>query len=215
MSRRPTHDEIIELWTSGARVPLETVKGHPSGDVFDPEVPIRVLGKEDGWGGRLQVGDAAMMQALTDYAGCRRAEIGEIRLLNRRMLQVNSSYNIERINQGVDHNPLFMNPRDMADRCIDDGEEVEVASAAGTVRAVVQLDPSVMAGTASISHCFGDAPDNDSDDDVRTIGSAVNRLNSVKFLRDPYSGQPQMANLPVTITRVSPRSDSASGEQLA
>lgn len=211
MSRRPTHDEIIELWTRRARTPLETVKGHPSGVILDPEEPVTVLPKEEDWQGRLCVGNAEMMRALAEYLSTPSDHPRqELRLLNRRMIQVNSSYNIDRISRGISNNPLFMNPADMAARELSDGDEVDVASVAGKVRALVKGDVSVMTGTASMAHCFGEA--SDSDPGVRAAGTAVNRLNAVDFPRDPYTGQPQMANIRITVSPVSAGKSGMSSE---
>ncbi|WP_413796953.1 molybdopterin-dependent oxidoreductase [Streptomyces iranensis] len=210
MSRRPTHDEIIELWTQRARVPLETVKGHPHGGIFDPGEPVAVLPREEGWQGRLSVGNAEMMHALADYRGGDAGQARDgLRLLNRRMIQVNSSYNLDRINRGITNNPLFMNPEDMAILGLADDDEVDVASGAGEVRALVKSDASVMTGTASMAHCFGDAPDTDLD--VRVSGTAVSRLNAADFPRDPYTGQPQMANIRITVHPVGPPRHTAAG----
>jgi anaerobic selenocysteine-containing dehydrogenase len=201
MSRRPTHDELIELWTKYGPTPLAEVKARPSGGYFPPAEPVRVGAKDAGWSGRLNVADANMMRDLAAIAAEQPADLAadEFRLLNRRGLQINSSYNIGKINLGRFHNPLFVNPSDLAALGMEDGDEVEVATSVDAVRAIVEADESVLPGSVSMLHCFGDTPD---EDDLLTKGSAVNRLLSATAPRDAYSGQPLMANLPVRIRRL-------------
>ena len=206
MTRRPTHDEILERWTATARVPLATVKEQPSGGLFPPDEPVLVGPKDNGWTGRLEVANAQMMRDLGEAAAehSSPAPVAAFRLLNRRGLQINSNYNIGKVNRGRFFNPLFVNPDDLAMLGLTEGAEVEIRSARGGIRAIAQADRTVMRGTVSMQHCFGDAPSND--EDVVRTGSPVNRLLSVKFARDPYSGQPVMSNVAVRISAV----DSAS-----
>jgi anaerobic selenocysteine-containing dehydrogenase len=202
MSRRPSHDEILDLWTKAARVPLDDVKARPSGAYFPPDEPVRVGPRDAGWTGRLNVGEALMMRDLADVAAERPAaiEAGELRLLNRRGVQINSAYNIGKVNGGRFDNPLFMNPADLAALNLESGDEVEVASEWDAVRALVESDDSVRPGSVSMWQCFGDIP---GEDDLAAKGAAVNRLLSVGLPRDAYSGQPLMANLPVRIRKLS------------
>ncbi len=202
MARRPSHDEVLELWTSTSRVPLSEVKKHPSGALFPPSEPITIGPRDEGWTGRLDVGNGQMMNDLsavsTEY--WQKPQAGEFRLLNRRGLQVNSNYNIGKINRGRFYNPLFIHPDDLALLGAEDGREVEICSAQGSIRAIAHADGTIMRGTVSMQHCFGDAPSM-TEDTART-GSAVNRLLSFEFERDPYTGQPLMSNVAVTITSV-------------
>jgi len=201
MSRRPTHDELLELWTQRARTPLSEVKARPSGAYFPPDEPVRVAPKEAGWTGRLNVGDARMMADLAEVAAKPLADstTETFRLLNRRGVQINSAFNVDKVNRGRFYNPLFVNPADLAALGLEDGDEVEIASEAGAVRVVAEADESVRRGSVSMYQCFGDAPEGD---DLLGKGSSVNRLLSTDAPRDPYSGQPLMANLPVKIRRL-------------
>jgi len=198
MARRPTHDEFIERLTQGSRVPLAEVKAHPGGGLFPPEEPVRIAGKDPGWTGRLNVGDTRMMcdlAAILAEPG-QDADGGGFRLLNRRGIQINSSFNIASVNRGRFDNPLFVNPDDLSALGLDNGTEVEVASATDRVRALVKADPSMPRGAVAMAHCFGGAPGDEPSD---FPGAPVNRLLSVKAPRDPYTGQPLMANMPVSI----------------
>ncbi len=56
MGRRPTHEELFEILTRNARVPLAEVKKHPHGAFF-PATGLVVAEREPGWTGRLDVGN--------------------------------------------------------------------------------------------------------------------------------------------------------------
>jgi anaerobic selenocysteine-containing dehydrogenase len=121
---------------------------------------------------------------------------GAFRLLNRRGIQINSSFNIASVNRGKFHNPLFVNPDDLSALGLNSGAEVELSTGTDRVCALVEADPSMPRGAVALAHCFGGAP---GDEDPRFHGAAVNRLLSLKAPRDAYTGQPLMANVPVRI----------------
>jgi hypothetical protein len=57
-----------------------------------------------------------------------------------------------------------------------------------------------------MTHAFGGPPDRDHE--VRTIGSSTNRLLTIDRDLQPYTGQPQMSNIPVSVQRVDALPDS-------
>jgi hypothetical protein len=63
---------------------------------------------------------------------------------------------------------------------------------------VAGKDDSVREGTVSMSHAYGDLPG--ADDDVRSLGSNPGRLVANDDFYDPYSGQPRVSNIPVSIS---------------
>lgn len=202
MARKPTSDELLELMTARARVPLAEVKRHPHGAHFPPEEPVVVEAKDAGWEGRLQVGHPLMMRDLraahgVDDVAAAVAEGFPFRLLVRRMHQINSSLHTPAIDRGRPYNPAFVHPDDLARLGVADGDEVDIVSARATVRAIVAGDTTLRPGLVSMAHCFGGGPDDD--DRVREIGSAANRLLSADQVFEPYTGQPLMSNVPVDI----------------
>lgn len=52
-----------------------------------------------------------------------------------------------------------------------------------------------------MSHSWGDVPE--SDEEFLRIGSTTGRLIANDEMYDPYSGQPRMSNVPVSIVRSS------------
>ena len=60
MIEKPSTDELFEMVTKGARIPLEEVRKHPAGAIF-PDPKVVVAPKDAGWEGRLDVGNEVMM----------------------------------------------------------------------------------------------------------------------------------------------------------
>jgi anaerobic selenocysteine-containing dehydrogenase len=207
MEDRPTTDELIELMTAQARVPLDVVKQNPHGALFPPDPPILVAAKDPGWEGRLDVGNPLMLadlRAIVDGGDpAARADGYAFRLLARRMHQLNSSLHTPAIDRGRPYNPTFMHPDDLSDLGLVDGEVVEITSARASILGIVATDPNLRRGVVSMAHCFGAGPDRDAD--VRLIGSPTNRLLSLDHIFDRYSGQPLMSNVPVSIRRLDPQ----------
>jgi anaerobic selenocysteine-containing dehydrogenase len=201
-STKPTSDELIDLLSAGSRIPLAEVKRHPHGAAF-PDPSVRVLPKDPGWTGRLELADTAMMTDLSEAAQTMLPATGRLedlpfRLLCRRMAHVyNSSYNDEVTHRGRPYNPAFMNPDDLDRIGADSGDIVEIRSAHGFILGVVEPDANLRPGLVSMAFGFGEASIDEQE--VRAIGSSIGLLisNDVDFER--YSGQPRMSNLPVSV----------------
>jgi anaerobic selenocysteine-containing dehydrogenase len=207
METAPTPDELVTLLSRGSRVPLDEVKRHPHGAFFPADPPVFVAPKEPGWTGRLDVGNADLLRDLaahvpfadeptnTDYP---------FRLINRRLMHVvNSSYNAHVAAGHPNVNPAFLNADDLLALDLDKGDEVEIESPHGVIRAIVDVDRDLRSGTVSMGFGFGGPPQDDAR--VREIGSSVARLLSTTDFYDPYSGQPLMSNVPIRIRAVSPK----------
>jgi anaerobic selenocysteine-containing dehydrogenase len=203
----PTDDELFELLTRKARVPLSEVRRHPHGAVFPSD--ITVAPKESGWEGRLDLANPEMLADLGvlandgtgDRAGWATVEY-PFRLISRRMhTRYNSGgHTLDRLKSEEPVNPAYMHPSDLVELGLRDGDRVSVASARATVTGVVRADESVRRGLVSMSHAWGDAPDHDHD--PAHSGTSTARLSSIDDAYDPYSGQPVMSNIPVKVCPV-------------
>jgi anaerobic selenocysteine-containing dehydrogenase len=100
------------------------------------------------------------------------------------------------------YNPCSLNPDDLAELGLADGDLVRVTSDHGSVAAVVQADRTLRRGAVSLSHVFVDLPGND--DDPRIYGSNPGRLLSAVVDVKPLSGQPWMTAVPVSIEPLEP-----------
>ncbi len=204
-ARKPTTAELCDLLTKTARVPLDEVKKHPHGAVFDDH-DIRVEAKDDGWDGRLDIGNEVLMTELVDITaeqvgGRADVETYPFRLISRRMMTAynSSGRDLPRLRTKWKHNPAFMNPADLARLQLGAGDLVEIQSDHSAIFGIVEPDDTVREGLVSMSHSFGDVPEHDGD--LRAIGSNTGRLTPVDRDYDPYTGLPRMSNIPVRITR--------------
>jgi anaerobic selenocysteine-containing dehydrogenase len=209
MQRKPTSDEIIELLCTGSRIPLDELKRHPNGHVFD-DPPVLATGRDEGWPHRLDVGAREMMQELRevrsepffDHAGYTATPVFSHRLISRRMHNVYNSggQQLDRLKRKFAYNPAFMHPEELAELGLSAGDMVEIAGGEGSIRGFVEPDPDVRRGVVSMAHAWGGAPTDD--DALRTIGSNTGRLSSSDGRLDPRSGQPLMSAIPVNVSRV-------------
>ena len=116
MRRKPTTDELFELLTKGPRVPLDEVKRHPHGQVFE-DPPARVEPKDRGCTAKLDLANPVMLGELAEVAGeplARDAGFA-FRVLCRRLLDVPNSAgrDIAKLTRKYRYNPAFMHPDDL------------------------------------------------------------------------------------------------------
>jgi anaerobic selenocysteine-containing dehydrogenase len=203
-----TTDELLQLLTVGARIPLEEVKRHPGGACY-PDPPTVVRPKEPGWQGRLDVGSAEMLRdleeiALTVDTRGDNDEIFDFRMICRRHAHVfNSSCNLSSTNHGRGYNPAFIHPADLYELGLVAGDHVEIHSARSVIPAIVEPDDTLRRGLVSMMFGFGGGPDRDQD--VALIGSSPSRLLDTDAMFDRYTGQPRMSNVPVRLQKVEER----------
>jgi anaerobic selenocysteine-containing dehydrogenase len=208
MADPPAPDELVALLMNGSRVPLDQIKARPGGAFFPSDPPVVVAEKQDGWGGRLDVGNKELLADLAVRAGSDAHAASDahgqgdrypFRLLCRRMPHVvNSSYNSRVAGGHPGPNPAFMNSADLGALGLVKGQEIEIESAHGTIVALADLDEGLRDGSVSMSFGFGGARDGDHRD-IHAVGSSVARLLSTSDYFDPYSGQPRMSSVPIRI----------------
>jgi anaerobic selenocysteine-containing dehydrogenase len=200
---RPTTDDLLDLIFGGTRISLDEVRGHEHGHVFDGgEVKIEAPAAS-GQGLRLQVDHPLVLEALkTLVARPHPAVSYPFRLISRRTrnFKNSSGLDIETLRGSLGVNPAFMNPGDLSDLSLLEGDAIEIRSARSSIKAVVGRDPTVPSGVISMTHACGDGPDRD--DEFIEIGSCTGRLvdNTREF--DRVTGMPQMTAIPVSVCRV-------------
>lgn len=200
----PTSEDLLELVSAGSRIPLAEVKQHPHGALF-PEPAVVVARKQPGWEERLDVGNELLLDELEEVGRSLETtdqssddESLPFRLICRRMQHMyNSSCNDPATNHGRPYNPAFMHPDDLEHLDLSAGDVVEIVSGRATILGVVAADASLRRGLVSMTHAFGDLPDEGGD--VRAVGSNVDRLLHNDRDYDRYSGQPPMSNIAVAV----------------
>jgi anaerobic selenocysteine-containing dehydrogenase len=199
----PTTERILEEVTRTARVPLEEVKRHPNGRVWD-EIDDRVQPRQAGNTDRLQLGDPYIMRELLelraeDYLKRRSDDEYPFLLVSRRSNNFINSIgrSIAKLTAGRPYNPAFVHPQDLAALGIASGQGIEIRSAHDAIWAVAETDDTLRRGVVAMSQNFGGQPDEDQR--YRELGSNTGRLTAVDLDYDPVSGIPRMGALPVSI----------------
>jgi anaerobic selenocysteine-containing dehydrogenase len=200
LDHEPDTEELLEIFASGSRVPLAAVRSRPGGDFFPADLPV-VGAPGERETGRLDVGNPQMMSALGKLRTSILTHDGDgrfgYRLLCRRNNHTyNTSANFEVTNRGVPYNPAFMNPEDIDDLGIVAGDAVTIRSSRSSIPAIVAPDPDLRRGVVSMAFGYGPADEKRS---VTSTGSSPNKLVPNDEIFDPYTGQPRMSNIPVSV----------------
>ena len=94
------------------------------------------------------------------------------------------------------YNSLSMDPDDMANEGLRDGEAVLVISKHGKVSAKVQAESALRLGVVTLPHGSGALPGSG-----MVPGSSVNSLIDCTVDYEPDNAMPRMSALPVRVTR--------------
>lgn len=195
---KPTTDELLELFVAGSRIPLAELKKYPHGAIFQDDEAV-VLGKVEGWTGRLDLANSDIMDDLAAY----HLELGQdpggyrFRLISRRVRHTFNSICHDPATRGLPFNPAFMNPADMRELHLEEDAVIEISSRSGSITAVARGEEGLRRGLVSMSHGYGGGPDRDGD--FLVIGSPTSRLSGLDDEPERYSGQPRMSAIPVRI----------------
>ena len=223
MQKKPSTDEVLAGLMNGSRIPLDEIKRHPHGQIFDAEHagPALAAKPEHAFvapadpanSDRLDVGNPDMLAELAavraeprsaDSAATSARASRPFQLISRRLPNVynSSGRDIEALQRGKTWNPAFLHPEDLAMLGVRDGELVEIASDHAAILGVAESAPELRRGIVSMTHCYGDAPEYD--DQVRELGSSTGRLidNTRDF--DPHTGIPRMSAIEVSIRKLPP-----------
>lgn len=208
MDRRPTTEELLDILVRGSRVPLERVKSHPHGHVFDDE-PVTVLPADPASTARLELSDPVMLAELEEVA----CEVQHAspepawRLVPRRLPDVYNSFgrSHERLVRHFAYNPAFMHPDDLEKLEVTAGDLIEIRSDHGAILGIAEADATLRRGLVSMTHAFGDLPGTGGEgeaEQVHRAGSNIGRLIPTDRNHDPHCGIPWMSALPVSVIPV-------------
>jgi anaerobic selenocysteine-containing dehydrogenase len=205
---KPSSEEYLDLLCRDARVPLAEVRRHPSGAIFPPAEPQRVLPARPGSEAhRMNLAPQAVIAQLREiraeafggagYAGDARFSH---RLISRRMLEIYNSTgdHLPGLRRRHSYNPAFMNPACMHEIGALPGDVVRIDSGHDFIYGVVQPSDEIDPGVISMAHARGDLPER-ADADVRRLGSTTNRLVTTQRDFEPISGIPRQSAIPVNV----------------
>jgi anaerobic selenocysteine-containing dehydrogenase len=224
MQNQPSTDWVLDGLMNGSRIPLEQIRRHPHGKIYDDE-EIRVGPGDPDSTDRLDVGNRDMLAelvAIRDAGGLGGQVAGvsavenaggdaeeaasheaafPFQLISRRLPNVynSSGRDIAKLNGRRPYNPAFLHPEDLSMLGLAKGDVVEISSSHASILGVAEPAPEVRRGIVSMAHCFGEAPKRDAD--VREIGSNTSRLVDNERDFDPHTGIPRMSAIPVAISK--------------
>jgi anaerobic selenocysteine-containing dehydrogenase len=189
MTTIPTIEELIAILVRNSGVPFEEIRKATAGRTFD--VPPMFVEEGDGDGRfALCPGDVA-----AELAQVRREPLpeGRFRFACRRIRYVNNTmyHRIPSIAARWPGNPAWMNPYDLEDLGLVEGDLVRITSVHGNLEVPVAADPELRPGMISMTHGWGDG-----------VGVNVNALTSSEMELDPINAMPVMTGFDVTVVPV-------------
>jgi anaerobic selenocysteine-containing dehydrogenase len=203
MEHEPTTDDIYEMMCRGSQIPLEEVKRHPHGHVFEELLEQRIAPGDVDCDDRLDIGNTAMLEELQDIRErAITADADDVRpflFVPRRENRVinTTGRTLPGLMRGRQYNPAFMHPNDLDRLGLAAGDVVEIRSEYDAITGIAEADADLRPGVVSMSHNFGGNPGDE--EDPRVDGANTNRLLRTDIEYDRYTGQPRMGALPVAV----------------
>ena len=197
-----TTEELFEQMCSTSRIPLDEVRRHPHGNIFDVDVVVEE--RDPDCTARLDVGNQVLLSGLVEVLAEEfRTKQGDaefpLRLIPRRHpnFMNSSGITLSALNRGKPYNPAYAHPDTLASLGLESGTEATVVSRHDRIPCVVEADDSMRRDVISMHHAFGGFPTGDRD--YRDHGSNVGRLVATDTEYDPITGMPRQADIPVRI----------------
>jgi anaerobic selenocysteine-containing dehydrogenase len=199
MQRQPSVDELIALGCDRGRVPLDEIKRHPHGRLFE-EAQVRIEPADPHCMDRLELGAPMMMQELVSIASDSsdrhpRPDL-PFRLVSRRENNFMNSMGQQdpALNSGRVDNPVHVNPQDLAALGACERELLVVRSAVGRVIASAYADDTLRPGVVSLAQGYA----RPADANRKRATASVTRLVDLDEC-DPVTGIPRMSAIPVSL----------------
>lgn len=197
-----TTEQLFEQMCATARIPLDEVRRHPHGKIFDVDAVVQP--RDPDCTARLDVGNdhmlAELAEVLTEGSASARDDAAfPLRLIPRRHnnMMNSSGTQLAQLNRGKPYNPAYMHPDAIAAAGLCDGAEAVLVSPHDWLPCVVEADDSLRVDVVSMHHAFGGLTDED--DEFRRRGGNVGRLIPTEVDYDPVTGIPRQGNIPVRV----------------
>ncbi|MGB8862009.1 MAG: molybdopterin-dependent oxidoreductase [Ilumatobacteraceae bacterium] len=206
MTVRPTTDEIIDRSYAGSRMPLDQVRANRR----QVHMHMKMVAEpaEEGATARFTPAPDDLMAELAEvlaessstFAGSDMSAY-PFRLVSRRLKHVLNSTGTELpgLARKGTTNPAYMNPLDVSELGLTDGDIIEISSPRAVLHGVVEGAGDVKRGVISMAHSWGGR--SLTDEKVRDIGSPTSRLVSVDVGHDPVTGMVVSSAIPVAVKR--------------
>jgi anaerobic selenocysteine-containing dehydrogenase len=201
MQEPPDSETLLRLSMRNASLTLDELKLQPNGISWDPGRVSLVKPARPGAAERFTVAPQDVLQEITSVlAETPRDDGFAFRLAVRRSRDLNGSigHQTPSVRRRNPHNPLYMNPGDMARLGIAAGDWVEVSSASGRISAIAESDAAVRGGVVSMSHNWGHLRNDPAD--YRRYGASTNFLTQADVGCESINAMPRMSAIPVNVS---------------
>jgi len=199
----PTTDELLAIRCQHPLAPLDEIKKYPSGKVFTEAQSIVLPPRPEATATFDVIPDdvrdeiAELANGLAPYD---RAQGEFTHLLSTRRMR--NFYNsigmhLPKTRQRNPYNPAYLNPDDLAELGLVNGDHVMITSDHDSIEAIVESDPAVRRGVVSMAVAWGGLP-GEAPDPARK-GSSTNMLISTDRDVDPVNAMPRMSAIPVKL----------------
>lgn len=123
-------------------------------------------------------------------------------LVGRRQLRSNNSWlhNVEHLHGGPNKCTMHIHPDDAKRLSLTDGGEVEISSAAGSIRLLAEVTDAVMVGVVSVPHGWGHDQPGMQLSVASSAAGANSNILADGVATDPLSGNAVLSGIPVTIS---------------
>jgi len=203
---KPTKLEVLKLLKPNPRVALEDIRAKGRGHIFE-DLDVRVEAPIPGMEARLQLAPEGICEEIGEVY----AETGDSKqcaksgaafthlLICRRLRHVINSYGqtYPELRKKGTTNYAYMNEADLELLGLSAEDLIEIESDHDAIIGVVQPTDEVKGGVISMSHCWGDTPDQGLD--VREFGVNTNRLIKTDKDFDSITGMARMSAIPVAV----------------
>ena len=201
-------DMVLDFAFAKSRLPMSEIRAKRS--TIHEELAIKVVAADPDASARFAVAPPDVVKeisvVLSEKTGAEvingfDATKFPFRLISRRLKHVLNSLGreIPGLARVGTTNAAYMNPLDMRDLSLSDGELVRITSPSGEVVGVAEGSDTIKRGVISMSHSWGGSI---TDEDVRLHGTPTNRLCTVDSGRDPINGMAIQSAIPIAVTKV-------------
>lgn len=197
MTEKPDPEVLCRFLATESAVPFDDLLDHPEG--VRPQMEPRHVKLGPVTDGRLELCPSDVANDLAALAAEGPENGFGYRLICRRILHaLNGAYrNSREARKRFPVNYAHMNPQDMEEADITDGDTIEIASAHGTVRTLAKREERLRRGVISMTHMFG--PLIGSGDPLADGGANLGQLTSLTEHVQPINFMPRFSAVPVNV----------------
>ncbi|WP_263146228.1 molybdopterin oxidoreductase family protein [Pseudomonas sp. RIT-PI-AD] len=185
---------------SERRLTLERLREHPHGLDLGPLAP-NLAPRLRTPQGKIQAAPELLLGDLQRFAEACVPAADSLLLIGRRHVRSNNSWmhNYHRLVKGKPRHQLLMNPADLAQRGLQDGQRVRVSSRVGSIEVEVAASEDMMPGVVSLPHGWGHARRGVQLEIARRQpGASANDITDEREL-DALSGNAVLNGVPVEV----------------